>query len=161
MPTESDYRYLRQVVFSHSQNVLDPTRDSLFEIRLARLVRTHSMGHIEGLVRYLRMRKDAALETAIAEAMTIDETSFFRDRRPFELLRTDLLPRLIETRRATRTLRFWSAACSTGQEALSLAIVLRERTFRSSATGTSALNAPTSARKPSSVPRPDGITASR
>ena len=53
--------------------------------------------------------------------MTINETSFFRDSRPFELLRTELLPKLIEARRHVRGLRFWSAACSTGQEAYSLA----------------------------------------
>jgi chemotaxis protein methyltransferase CheR len=126
MPTESDYGYLRQLVFSRSQNVLDPGRDYLFDIRLGRLVRQHGMGQLEELVRYLRLRKDAALESAIAEAMTINETSFFRDRRPFELLQTDLLPRLIESRRAAQALRFWSAASSTGQEALSLAMVVRE-----------------------------------
>jgi len=58
--------------------------------------------------------------------MTINETSFFRDRRPFDLLRTELFPELIEARRATRSLRFWSAACSTGQEAFSLAMLLLE-----------------------------------
>jgi chemotaxis protein methyltransferase CheR len=126
MPTATDYAYLRQVVYSHSHNVLDPSRDYLFDIRLVRLARNHGLGHLEGLVRYLRLGKDAALEAAVAEAMTINETSFFRDHRPFELLRTDLLPRLIESRRAARTLRFWSAASSTGQEALSLAMVLRE-----------------------------------
>jgi chemotaxis protein methyltransferase CheR len=126
MLTKPDYGYLRKVVFAHSQNVLDPARDYLFDIRLARLVRNHGLGHLGELVRYLRLRKDATLEAAIAEAMTINETSFFRDQRPFELLRTDLLPRLIESRRAARALRIWSAACSTGQEALSLAMVIRE-----------------------------------
>jgi chemotaxis protein methyltransferase CheR len=58
--------------------------------------------------------------------MTINETSFFRDSRPFELLRAELLPRLIEQRGPARALRMWSAACSTGQEAYSLAIGLRE-----------------------------------
>ena len=58
--------------------------------------------------------------------MTINETSFFRDGRPFELLRTELLPKLIESRRSARGLRFWSAACSTGQEAYSLAMLLHE-----------------------------------
>ena len=56
--------------------------------------------------------------------MTINETSFFRDSRPFELLRTELLPKLIEARRHARSLRFWSAACSTGQEAYSLAMLM-------------------------------------
>ena len=121
-----DYGYLRRLVHGHSQNVLDSSRDYLFDSRLARLLRNQGMSRLEELVDHLRNRKDPALERAIAEAMTINETSFFRDNRPFELLRTDLLPRLIEARRTVRTLRFWSAACSTGQEALSLAILLRE-----------------------------------
>jgi len=58
--------------------------------------------------------------------MTINETSFFRDSRPFELLRTELLPKLIESRRHVRSLRFWSAACSTGQEAYSIGMMLQE-----------------------------------
>ena len=121
-----DYGYLRDLVFGLSRNVLDPSRDYLFETRLSKLLRNQGMSHLEELVRHLRLRKDPALERAIAEAMTINETSFFRDTRPFELLRTDLLPKLIESRRSTRTLRFWSAACSTGQEAYSLGMLLRE-----------------------------------
>ena len=121
-----DYGYLRDLVFGLSRNVLDPSRDYLFETRLSKLLRNQGMSHLEELVRHLRVRKDPALERAIAEAMTINETSFFRDTRPFELLRTDLLPKLIESRRSTRTLRFWSAACSTGQEAYSLGMLLRE-----------------------------------
>jgi chemotaxis protein methyltransferase CheR len=58
--------------------------------------------------------------------MTINETSFFRDLRPFDLLRQELLPKIIEARRFHRTLRFWSAACATGQEAYSLAMMLLE-----------------------------------
>jgi chemotaxis protein methyltransferase CheR len=84
------------------------------------------MTHLQQLVQHLRLRKNPVLEHAIAEAMTINETSFFRDSRPFELLRTELLPKLIEGRQNTRSLRFWSAACSTGQEAYSLALLLRE-----------------------------------
>jgi chemotaxis protein methyltransferase CheR len=63
---------------------------------------------------------------AVAEAMTINETSFFRDVRPFELLRRELLPKLIDLRRPARSLRFWSAACATGQEAYSIAMLLLE-----------------------------------
>jgi chemotaxis protein methyltransferase CheR len=122
----NDYRYLRRVVLGHSQNVLDPSYDYLFDARLGRLLRNRGISRVDELVRALRLNKDAALERAVAEAMTINETSFFRDHRPFEYLRTDLLPELIERRRAVRTLRFWSAACSTGQEALSLAMLLRE-----------------------------------
>jgi chemotaxis protein methyltransferase CheR len=123
---QADFSYLREVVSSLSNNVLDPSRDYLFETRLARLLRTREMSHIGELVEQLRSQRDAGLARAVAEAMTINETSFFRDGRPFELLRSELLPRLIEKRISTRKLRFWSAACSTGQEAYSLAMLLRE-----------------------------------
>ena len=121
-----DYGYLRDLVFGYSQNVLDSSRDYLFDTRLSKLMQRHGMTQVEELVQYLRIRKALALERAIADAMTINETSFFRDSRPFELLRTELLPKLIEARASSRALRFWSAACSTGQEAYSLAIGLRE-----------------------------------
>jgi chemotaxis protein methyltransferase CheR len=119
-----DYGYLRQLVFGLSQNVLDPSRDYLFGTRLTKVLRNKGMSHLEELVQHLKLRKDPVLERAIAEAMTINETSFFRDSRPFDLLRTELLPKLIEARRHARTLRFWSAACSTGQEAYSLGILM-------------------------------------
>lgn len=121
-----DYGYLRQLVFGLSQNVLDPSRDYLFETRLTKLLRNQGMTHLEQLVQHLRIRKNPTLERAIAEAMTINETSFFRDGRPFELLRTELLPKLAEARRPARTLRIWSAACSSGQEAYSLAMLIHE-----------------------------------
>jgi len=124
--TGPDYGYLRQLVFDRSQNVLDPSRDYLFDTRLSRILRNQGLSRLDELVRQLRAQKNPALENAVAEAMTINETSFFRDRRPFDLLRQELLPRLIEARRHMRTLRFWSAACSTGQEAYSLAMLLLE-----------------------------------
>ena len=124
--TTEDFNFLRQIVYGHSQNVLDPSRDYLFEARLSKLLRNEGMSRIGELVTRLRTRKDTLLERAIAEAMTINETSFFRDSRPFELLRTELLPKIIEARRRTRGLRLWSAACSTGQEAYSLAMLLLE-----------------------------------
>ncbi|MGC9158945.1 MAG: CheR family methyltransferase [Terracidiphilus sp.] len=121
-----DYGYLRQLVYGHSQNVMDASRDYLFETRLTKVLRHQGMSRLEELVQHLKLHKDPALERSIAEAMTINETSFFRDSRPFELLRTELLPKLIESRRHVRRLRFWSAACSTGQEAYSLAMLLTE-----------------------------------
>lgn len=121
-----DYGYLRDLVFELSHNVLDPSRDYLFDTRLAKVLRNEGMVHLDQLVNHLKLRKNPVLERSIAEAMTINETSFFRDSRPFELLRTTLLPKLIEARRNTRTLRFWSAACSTGQEAYSTAMLMIE-----------------------------------
>ena len=122
----TDYGYLRQIVFNLSQNVLDPSWDYLFDSRLTMVLRNRGMRRIGELVRHLQTTGDTELERDIAEAMTINETSFFRDGKPFDLLRTELLPALINARRHTRSLRFWSAACSSGQEAYSLAILMRE-----------------------------------
>ena len=76
----ADYGYLRELVFSLSQNVLDPSRDYLFETRLSKLLRNQGMNRLDELVRQpARPQRIPALERAIAEAMTINETSFFRD----------------------------------------------------------------------------------
>jgi len=124
--TNAEYGFLRQLVFDQSQNVLDASRDYLFETRLQKLLRNQGLTRVGELVSKLRDQRNPALEFAVAEAMTINETSFFRDVRPFDLLRQELLPRIIEARRFHRTLRFWSAACATGQEAYSLAMMLLE-----------------------------------
>jgi chemotaxis protein methyltransferase CheR len=125
----TDYGFLRELVLRETQNVLDPSCDYLFETRLSGLLRALGMSRLDQLVRRLRSANDPELERAVAQAMTIGETSFFRDSRLFELLRTALLPALIEARRPCRTLRLWSAACSTGQEAYSAAILLREQSL--------------------------------
>jgi chemotaxis protein methyltransferase CheR len=122
----ADYGFLRQLVFGLSHNVLDPSRDYLFNTRLTRILRNEGMSQIGELVRHLRARSNPRLERDIAEVMTINETSFFRDSRPFDLMRTELLPHIMDARRETRALRFWSAACSSGQEAHSIAMLIRE-----------------------------------
>lgn len=121
-----DYGFLRGIVQAHSGNVLDPSRDYVFDARLSSLLRRHAMSSLEELIIHLRTARDPELESAVADAMTINETSFFRDSRPFDLLRGQLLPELIDRRRPLRALRVWSAASSTGQEAYSLAMLLRE-----------------------------------
>jgi chemotaxis protein methyltransferase CheR len=126
-----DAEYLRAVVMRNSGNHVDPARDYLFESRLQQLLRNRGMQSLEQLVAALRADAGAGLQgsglqRSVAEAMTINETSFFRDTPTFDLLRTELLPALIAARRETRTLRFWSAASASGQEAYSLAMLLRE-----------------------------------
>jgi len=121
-----DFALLRRIVHARSHNVLDPSRDYVFEARLTGLIRGAGMSSLAELAAHLRRGQDAELECAVADAMTINETSFFRDGRPFDVLRKEILPELIEARRGTRCLRMWSAACSTGQEAYSLAMLVRE-----------------------------------
>ncbi len=124
--TDADFAFLRSVVFERSANVLDPSRDYLFEPRLRPLLNSTGLETLDCLVESLRQQPDPGLERSIAEAMTVNETSFFRDRAPFELLRLELLPALIRRRESSRRLRLWSAACSTGQETYSLAMLLAE-----------------------------------
>jgi len=124
--TDSDYAYLREVVMTQSANLIDPSRNTLFETKLTPIAKMAGASNLEDFVQLLRSDRPAHLHRAVAEAMTINETSFFRDVKPFELLRETILPRLIDSRRKERRLRIWSAASSTGQEAYSLAMMITE-----------------------------------
>lgn len=124
--TDEDYAYLRELVMGQSANLIDPSRNTLFDTRLTPIARYSGAASLEDFVQMLKVRKPAHLHRAVAEAMTINETSFFRDVRPFDMLRQIVLPQLIERRMEQRRLRIWSAASSTGQEAYSLAMTLAE-----------------------------------
>jgi len=124
--SDQDYAYLRKLVLEQSANLIDPSRNVLFETRLTPIARTAGAENLEGLVSLLRVDRTERLHHAVAEAMTINETSFFRDVRPFEALRGTVIPALIRQNQETRTLRIWSAASSTGQEAYSIAMLLAE-----------------------------------
>jgi len=124
--SDSDYAYLRDLVLAQSANLIDPSRNALFETRLTPIARFAGAANLEGLVSILREDRPSHLQRAVAEAMTINETSFFRDVKPFEALRLNVIPRLIEQKSKLRKLRIWSAASSTGQEAYSVAMLLVE-----------------------------------
>jgi chemotaxis protein methyltransferase CheR len=124
--SDLDYAYLREVVLAQSANLIDPSRNTLFETRLEPIARVAGVGSVEGLVSLLRADRPAHLQRAVAEAMTINETSFFRDVKVFDVVRTLVIPRLMALHRSTARLRIWSAASSTGQEAYSLAMLLLE-----------------------------------
>lgn len=124
--SDSDYAYLRELVLAQSANLIDPSRNALFDTRLTPIVKLAGASNLEDFVNILKSDRPMHLHRAVAEAMTINETSFFRDLRPFDMLREVILPRLVEQRRDTRSLRIWSAASSTGQEAYSLAMLIAE-----------------------------------
>lgn len=124
--SDSDYEYLRELVLAQSANVIDPSRNGLFESKLTPVVRLAGASNLEQFVKILRVERRPQLQRAVAEAMTINETSFFRDRTSFEMLRESIFPALIRLREKERRLRIWSAASSTGQEAYSLGMMLCE-----------------------------------
>jgi chemotaxis protein methyltransferase CheR len=124
--SDADYAYLRGLVLEQSSNLIDPSRNALFDARLTPIARLSGASNLESFVDMLKAGRPAHLHRAVAEAMTINETSFFRDAKPFEMLREVIFPRLIEQRMQERRLRIWSAASSTGQEAYSLAMLIAE-----------------------------------
>lgn len=103
---------------------IDPRRRSSIEARLAGLMADCGFADPEDFVRRLRSGLDPALMTRTVDAMVTCETLFFRDRAPFEAMRGIVLPKLKEKRRDFRNLRIWSAACATGQEPYSIAMVI-------------------------------------
>ena len=124
--SDSDYAYLRELVLEQSANRIDPSRNALFDTRLKPIARLAGAANLKDFVNLLKIDRAPHLHRAVAEAMTVNETSFFRDLKPFEMLRETILPRLIEQRMAQRRLYIWSAASSTGQEAYSLAMLIAE-----------------------------------
>lgn len=121
-----NYRFLQEHVYAHAGLVLEADKHYLFESRLAPIVRQLGLGSIDDLCALIRSAHRPEVGHQIVEAMTTNETYFFRDPSHYDAIRTVLLPRLMEERRDTKKLRFWSAASSTGQEAYSLAMLLRE-----------------------------------
>lgn len=124
--SDSDYAYLRELVLAQSANQIDPSRNALFDTRLTSIARMAGASNMGDFISLLKAGRPAHLHRAVAEAMTVNETSFFRDLQPFEMLRTVVIPTLMKERRNGRRLRIWSAASSTGQEAYSLAIMIVE-----------------------------------
>jgi chemotaxis protein methyltransferase CheR len=124
--SDSDYAYLRELVLAQSANQIDPSRNALFDTRLTSIARMAGASNLGDFIGILKAGRPAHLHRAVAEAMTVNETSFFRDLQPFEMLRTVVIPSLMKERRSERRLRIWSAASSTGQEAYSLAMMIVE-----------------------------------
>jgi chemotaxis protein methyltransferase CheR len=118
--------FLQRHVYERSGIVLGEDKTYLLESRLAPLVRDLGMQSLDHLCAVLRASGGSSLHDQVVEAMTTNETYFFREPQQFELLRRVILPELIEFRRDTRKLTIWSAASSSGQEAYSLAMLLLE-----------------------------------
>ena len=124
--TDADFNFLRTLLHLRSGLSLSPEKRYLAESRLGILCRRRSIDGIEILVQQLRQGGNAVLENAVVEAMTTNETLFFRDHTPFDLFRNVILPEKLASNAPSRSLRIWCAAVSTGQEAYSLAMLLDE-----------------------------------
>ncbi len=123
------YRFLQEHVYAQSGIVLEGDKHYLFECRLAPIVRQMGLGSINDLCALLMATRAPEVGRQVVEAMTTNETYFFRDPAHYDAIRKVLLPRLRQDRGDVKKLRFWSAASSTGQEAYSLAMALLEDGF--------------------------------
>jgi chemotaxis protein methyltransferase CheR len=121
-----DFDYIRQLVMDQSALTLEAGKEYLVESRLDPLARQEGFPSYLHMVKSLRSAPVGELHRRVVEAMANNETSFFRDTRAFGMIARSILPALVAERSASRTLHIWCAACSTGQEPYSLAMVLRE-----------------------------------
>jgi chemotaxis protein methyltransferase CheR len=125
-----NYKFLQEHVYSQSGIVLEGDKHYLFESRLAPIVRQLGLETINDLCALMAKTRGPDLGRQVVEAMTTNETYFFRDPSHYDAIRHVLLPRLRGERSANKKLSFWSAASSTGQEAYSLAMGLLEDGFK-------------------------------
>ena len=123
--TPVDYEFLRKLLKERSGLDLSPDKQYLVESRLIPLARKVGLPGITELVQKMKAGPDA-LTAEVVEAMTTNETFFFRDKVPFDHLRDTMLPALLQARASRRSLRIWCAAASTGQEPYSIAMCLKE-----------------------------------
>lgn len=121
-----DFQLFGEIVNSRSGLVLTEEKIYLLESRLVPLARRRGLENLEALAEEVRRYKDDRLLEEITEAMTTNETFFFRDTKPFDTFRDVVLPQLLKARAAKKSLRIWTAACSTGQEPYSIAMLLKE-----------------------------------
>lgn len=124
--TGLDYEYFRKFLRERSGLVLSADKHYLLESRLLPVARRAGLASLAELVHRLRGNDCEALAAEVVEAMTTNESFFFRDKIPFEHFRDTIIPRLIAARNHRRRIRIWCAAASTGQEPYSLAMSIKE-----------------------------------
>ena len=124
---EADFEYLRELMHLRAAIVLERGKEYLALSRLEPVARDHGLTTVSELVDKLRSRElTSALHDQVVDALTTNETTFFRDYNPWESLRTLVMPELLARKERTRTLAIWSAGCSSGQEPYSIAMSIRE-----------------------------------
>lgn len=124
--TPDDFEFISGILKKRSGLVLTPEKMYLLESRLTPIARKRGLSSIDELVGALRAKPTEELLEAVTEAMTTNESFFFRDQKPFDQFKDLVFPHLLESRAAKKSFRIWSAAASTGQEPYSLAMLINE-----------------------------------
>jgi chemotaxis protein methyltransferase CheR len=124
--SQAEFTFVSQLVRREAAIVLAPGKEYLVEARLIPVARTVGAASVNEFLADLQRRPDPVNQRKVIDALTTNETSWFRDREPFAALTNVVLPELVKSRAAVRKIRVWSAASSSGQEAYSLAITMSE-----------------------------------
>lgn len=124
--TADEFHFFTGLLEKQAGIVLEPGKEYLVEARLAPVAREHGLASVGALLQHLRFNPPGRAHWQAVEALTTNETSFFRDEHPFNALREVVLPDLLARRASSRCLNIWCAAASTGQEPYSLAMLLRD-----------------------------------
>lgn len=120
-----DFAYVAKMLKERSGLIVTQDKAYLLESRLTPIARKRGLSGLDDLLKILPSGGEA-LQKEVTEAMTTNESFFFRDIKPFDQFKALVLPQLLKTRAAKKSFRIWSAACSSGQEAYSLAMILKE-----------------------------------
>jgi chemotaxis protein methyltransferase CheR len=125
--TQAEFTFVSQMVRKEAAIVLAPGKEYLVEARLIPVARAVGSPSVTDFLAELQRHPNPANQRKVIDALTTNETSWFRDREPFLALTDVVLPELVKARASSRKVRFWSAASSSGQEAFSLAMTLQEQ----------------------------------
>jgi chemotaxis protein methyltransferase CheR len=124
--TPADFEFVAQMLKRRSGLIITPEKGYLLESRMGPIARKHGLANLDAIAAKLKAG-DEKLAAEVTEAMTTNESFFFRDKTPFDHFEKLMLPALLKARAASKRIRIWCAAASTGQEPYSLAILLREK----------------------------------
>lgn len=121
-----DFDVYKTMLYEKSGLVITTDKSYLLESRLAPVIKKWNLANMEALTDKLRRMPEKALVDEIVDAMTTNETMFFRDQKPFDKFRDLVVPAVIKAKGPNCTIRIWSAACSSGQEPYTLALMMKE-----------------------------------
>lgn len=122
-----NFDFIKDFLYTKSGLVITPDKAYLLESRLMPVAKNHTLLNLDDLIHKLKLNPPIMLVKDVVEAMTTNETSFFRDLKPFDLFENTLMPHMLRERAGKKSIRIWCAACSSGQEPYSLAMILREK----------------------------------
>ncbi|MEQ8656707.1 MAG: protein-glutamate O-methyltransferase CheR [Hyphomicrobiales bacterium] len=131
--TPADYDFLRSFLKERSGLILSNDKQYLIESRLMPVARKEGLDTISALVAKLKTPLGRTAGEAVVEAMTTNESFFFRDKTPFDHFSNVMLPQMMDARKSQRKIRIWCAAASTGQEPYSLAMIIKDMGLKTSA----------------------------